>query len=61
MHIAKLFSTEIVTIKLPPAMDECDYFPTARPTKRAIKKNFFSFLIFANLIGEKFYLTIVLP
>lgn len=41
MHIAKLFSAEIVTIKLPPAMDECDYFPTARPTKRAIKKKFF--------------------
>ena len=51
-------SPEIVTIKLPVAVDECNYFPTAWLTKCAI--TFFFFLIFANLIGEKLYLIIVL-
>lgn len=34
IHIAKLFSTEMVTIKHPPAMDECADFPIGWPTKR---------------------------
>lgn len=53
-----MFSAEVVTIELPPAMDECDYFPTAWPTKCATGKK--KKIIFANLIGKKLYLTIVL-
>lgn len=40
IRTVELFTAEMVTIKLPSAMDEYDYFPTARPTKCAI--NLFS-------------------